>query len=85
MVEQGPQFRACRVLTCRRPGALVLLQRLVSERTMLNSALSDPRLGNLIQGIEATLTLDGRSLRVVVTTEAFRTSLVAGATLNLGW
>ena len=47
---------------------------------MLNSALSEPRLSNIIEGIEATLTLYGRSLRVVVTAEALQASFGAGAT-----
>ncbi len=40
---------------------------------MLKPALSEPRLSSIIEGIEATLTLHGRSLRVVVTAEALQT------------
>ena len=48
-------------------------------RAMLNSALSEPRLSDIIEGIEATLTMYGRSLRVVVSAEALQASLGAGA------
>lgn len=40
-------------------------------------SLSEPRLSNIIEGVEATLELYGRSVRVVVTAETLQDELQA--------